>query len=315
LDILIIKPSSFGDIVHGLQAAQSIRRQLPGCRISWVVREIFFPLVRCCKAVDECFLFYRHRGVPGFCKLLWQVRRQQQFDVVFDMQGLARSGLIALAARADRKIGRSDGRELSALACRERIDLPSGGEEAHAVEILFQFLSAIGCEPVIHGPLEFRQPLIRSFNPEALEGGPLVIFPDSRRPEKQWPYFNGLVEALLENFLKIPVILAGSESMPDLGDFSGNEKLINLTGITAIDELVPLITKARLVIANDSGPMHLAAALGAPVLALFGPTDPARFGPFPLIKETNLVLTAPGGDLSKLTIDAVFEKVETILQG
>ena len=142
MDILIIKPSSFGDIVHGLQAAQSIRRQVPGCRISWVVREIFFPLVRCCEAVDECFLFYRHRGVPGFCQLLWQVRRQQQFDVVFDMQGLARSGLIALAARADRKIGRSDARELSALACRERIELPAGGEEAHAVEILFQFLSA-----------------------------------------------------------------------------------------------------------------------------------------------------------------------------
>lgn len=315
LDILIIKPSSFGDIVHGLQAAQSIRRQVPGCRISWVVREIFFPLVRCCEAVDECFLFYRHRGVPGFGKLLWQVRRRQQYDVVFDMQGLARSGLIALAAHSERKIGRTDARELSAMACNERITLPDAGNEAHAVEILFQFLPAIGCQPVIHGPLEFRQPVIRSFHPELLKGGPVVIFSESRRPEKQWPYFMNLVGGLIEKFPEIPVILAGSESMPHIGDYSDNEKLNNLAGITAIDELVPLISKARLVIANDSGPMHLAAALGTPVLALFGPTDPNRFGPFPLIKESNHVLTAPGGDLSKLAIDTVFERVETILQG
>ncbi len=301
--------------MHGLQAAQSIRQQMPGCRISWVVREIFYPLVRSCRAVDECFLFHRHRGVPGFCKLLWQVRRGQQFDVVFDMQGLARSGLMALAARAERKIGRTDARELSALACNERITFPEAGKEAHAVEILFQFLPAIGCDPVIRGPLEFRRPVIRSFDPEALEGDPVVIFFESRRPEKQWPYFMSLVETLINKFPKIPVILAGSETVQDMGGFSDNKKLINLMGITAIDELVPLISKARLVIANDSGPMHLATAIGTPVLALFGPTDPKRFGPFPLINESNHVLTARGGDLSKLTMDVVFEKIETILQG
>ena len=316
LDILIIKPSSLGDIVHGLQLAQSIRRQMPGCRIFWVVREVFFPLVCSCQAVDECFLFYRDRGVGGFGKLLWQIRRQR-FDVVLDMQGLARSGLIALAAHAERKIGRADGRELSALACNERITLPEAGKEAHAVEILFQFLPALGCEPIIDGPLEFRQPVIRSFDPEALEGEPVVIFLESRRAEKQWPlpYFMSLIETLIEKFPKIPVILAGSETLEDMGEFSGNENLNNLMGITAIDELVPLISKARLVIANDSGPMHLAAAIGTPVLALFGPTDPKRFGPFPLIKESNHILTALGGDLSKLTVDAVLEKVETILAG
>ena len=316
MDILIIKPSSLGDIVHGLQAAQSIRRQMPDCRISWVVREVFYPLVRSCQAVDECFLFYRHRGVAGFGKLLWQIRRQR-FDVVLEMQGLARSGLIALAAHAERKIGRTDARELSALACNERITLPEAGKEAHAVEILFQFLPAMGCEPVIHGPLEFHQPVIRSFDPVALEGKPVVIFLESRRAEKQWPlpYFMNLVETLMEKFPKIPVILAGSEAMPDMGGFSRNENLINLVGITAIDELVPLISKARLVIANDSGPMHLAAAIGTPALALFGPTDAKRFGPFPLIRETNHILRARGGDLSKLTVDAVLEKVETILAG
>ncbi len=314
MDILIIKPSSLGDIVHGLQAAQAIRRQMPDCRISWVVREVFFPLVRSCQAVDECFLFYRHRGVAGFGKLLWQIRRQR-FDVVLEMQGLARSGLIALATHAERKIRRTDARELSALACNERITLPEAGKEAHAVEILFQFLPAIGCEPVIHGPLEFRQPVIRSFDPEALEGEPVVIFLENRREEKQWPYFMSLVETLTEKYPKIPIILAGSETMQNMGDLSGNENLNNLMGITAIDELIPLISKARLVIANDSGPMHLAAAIGTPVLALFGPTDPKRFGPFPLIKESNHILTARGGDLSKLTVDAVFEKVETILSG
>ncbi len=312
LDILIIKPSSFGDIIHGLQAAQSIRRQLPGCRISWVVREIFYPLVRSCEAVDECFIFNRHRWLTGFGKLLWEVRREP-FDVVLDMQGLARSGLIALAARADRKIGRFDARELSALACRERIELPAGGKGSHAVEILFQFLPAIGCEPMIHGPLEFRHPVIRCFDPELLEGGPLVIFPDSRRPEKQWPYFDGLVVALLEEFPDTPIVLAGSSEIS--GNFapSRDGRLRNLIGLTAIDELIPVVSKARLVIANDSGPMHLAAAIGTPVLALFGPTDPERYGPFPLIKVTNQVLSAPDGDLAKLEIETVLDEIESIL--
>jgi ADP-heptose:LPS heptosyltransferase len=108
--LLVIKPSSLGDIVHGLQVVQILAKARPEVRISWVVRERFAGLVKAAPFVKETIIFRRRDGWPAFWKLLCDLRRRQ-FDAVWDMQGLLRSAVMTAAARAPAKWGRPDARE------------------------------------------------------------------------------------------------------------------------------------------------------------------------------------------------------------
>ena len=155
-EILIIKPSSLGDIVHGLQVAASLKAQVRHLRISWVVREIFAPIVRACTAVDEVFIFERGGGAKGFLRLTRELRRRR-YDWVFDFQGLLRTGLLTSRVHADRKVGRSDAREFSGVFYTERVPLPEQGRRSHALEILLQFCPVLGAKPELAGELEFRE--------------------------------------------------------------------------------------------------------------------------------------------------------------
>jgi heptosyltransferase I len=139
------------------------------------------------------------------------------------------------------------------------------------------------------------------------------MFRDSRRPEKNWPGFDELTRALLARPGDLRVVWAGTQRHP-LADWARAEtRFADLCGQTRVDELPQLLAAADLVVANDSGPMHLAAAMGRPVLALFGPTDPAQFGPYPPGRPGNSVLVAPDGDLGRLAPDVVARAVEDAL--
>jgi ADP-heptose:LPS heptosyltransferase len=118
-EMLIIKPSALRDIVHGLQVATSIKAQRPEWRISWIVRDIFSPLVRSCAAVDQIYVFRREGGLRGFWHLMREVR-QKKFDLVLDLQGLLRTGLMTQWSRGRRKVGRADAREGAGFFYREK---------------------------------------------------------------------------------------------------------------------------------------------------------------------------------------------------
>jgi ADP-heptose:LPS heptosyltransferase len=311
-ELLIIKPSSLGDIVQGLQVATSLKAQRPDLRISWVVREMFAPLVRACEAVDHVYVFERAGGAKGFLRLTREIRRTA-FDTVFDFQGLLRTGLMTSRAIAAHKIGRSDAREGAGLFYQQRAPLPPDGRKSHAVDILLQFLPFLGAQPVLRGHLRFRESgsLPLKFTEGRSGARPIVIFPDSRRPEKRWGGFKQLTELLLrepsgERAGKI--IWAGSNYLPDRGAFPAG-RFLNLTGNTSLVSLPALIGRADWVITNDSGPMHLAAALGARTVGIFGPTDPRLFGPYPLSAPTNFVIQAPVGDLRLLTAKDVYGRI------
>ena len=310
-DILVIKPSSLGDIVHGLQVAESLRSQSPNCRITWVVGDQFAPLVRACPTVDDYLVYERHGGLRKFFRLLTHIRKRK-FDIVIDFQGLARSAAMTLAARAERKLGRSDAREGAALAYREKAPFPQTGAEAHALEILLQFLPLLDCRAELRGQLQFNIDAPMNFDADLLERRPVILFPESRRPEKEWGGFVPLTSRLLQEYPEIDIVLAGSASQEDLPDLPEG-RLTNLFGKTGLDELAVLVSGARLVVANDSGPLHLAAALKVPVIGLFGPTSPERFGPYPLDSDPNHVIRAPQGDLSRLTLDTVYEAIASSL--
>ena len=307
-ELLIIKPSSLGDIVHGLQVATSLKAQVSGLRISWVVREIFAPIVRACEAVDKVYVFERNAGAKGFIKLTKELRKTK-FDYVFDMQGLLRTGLMTSRTIAEHKVGRSDAREWSGVFYNEKVPLPEDGKRSHALDILLQFCPVLGAKPELKGTLRFRE--IDSLNLKFAQGRggekPIVMFVDSRRAEKTWGGFKQLTELILRDDKRHKVIWAGSNYVHDRGSYPAAQ-FVNLTGNTSLVSLPALIKRADWVIANDSGPMHLAAALGIRVVGIFGPTDPRLFGPYPLRSPSNVVVQAPVGDLRMLSAKDVYTR-------
>ena len=154
--LLIIKPSSLGDIVHGLQVATSLKAQCEGLRISWVVRDIFAPIVRASTAVDQVYIFERNSGAKGFLRLTKELRKTK-FDYVFDFQGLLRSGLITSRMHAPRKVGRSDAREMAGIFYNEQVPLPPDGKRSHALDILLQFCPVLGAKAELRETLKFRE--------------------------------------------------------------------------------------------------------------------------------------------------------------
>jgi len=160
------------------------------------------------------------------------------------------------------------------------VPLPPEGRRSHAVDILLQFCPVLGAKPELRGTLKFRE--IDTLNLSFAEGRggtkPIVMFPDSRRAEKRWNGFKQLTELILRSDRSRKVIWAGSDAVADRGAFQPAQ-FLNLTGNTSLVSLPALIKRAEWVISNDSGPMHLAAALGVRTLGIFGPTDPRLFGP------------------------------------
>jgi heptosyltransferase-1 len=310
IELLIIKPSSLGDIIHGLQVATSLKAQRDDLRISWVVREIFAPIVRACVAIDEVFVFERAAGAKGFLRLTKELRKKT-FDYVFDFQGLLRTGLMTSRTKAKKKFGRSDAREMSTLFYDERVPLPPEGKRSHALEILLQFCPVLGAKPELRGALKFRE--VENLNlrfADARGGGkPILMFPDSRRAEKCWGGFKQLTELILKEGKNRKVVWAGSNYVHDRSGYPP-EQFFNLTGNTSLVSLPALIQRADWVIANDSGPMHLAAALGVRVLGIFGPTDARLFGPYPPNAPGNVVVQAPVGDLKLLSAKEVYSRFQ-----
>lgn len=305
--LLVIKPSSLGDIVHGLQVIQMVARRLPECRITWVARDRFAPLVEAAPFVHEVIHFQRKKGLRGLLDVM-KTLRVRRFDAVWDMQGLLRSGLMALAARSAVKWGRNDGREGAGLFSR-KVRMPAGQGPHHAIPVLLEFARTLGIEDDVAIPLELRPGpdcAWKSF----FEGDPrrnFVIFTDSRGAEKEWPKFSQLTKLILDRLPGSRVAwCAGSPATPDFPVPDG--RFLNLTGCP-FDEMIELARQPSVFIGNDSGPMHLSAAVGNRVLAIFGPTSPARFGPWPPGSPRTASVVAPQGNLADLTPEAVFEAV------
>lgn len=312
MNILILKPSSLGDIINGLQVAQSIKEQLPGCHIDWVVRDRFAPIVSQCNVIDTIFLFNRRKGLRSFIRLLKEIRKKE-YDYVLDFQGLARTGVMTYFARGKYKLGRSDARELSFFAYDKRVPLPASGKMSHAVDILLQFLPEMGLKGELLGTLRFNSHSLEAIDVR-LKGSvsPIVMIPNSRQARKEWGGFVELARKILEHYGDQLVVWDSHMANNTLG-LEAYEHFINVSGKTSIEDMISLVAGARLVIANDSGPMHLAAAMGRPILGLFGPTASHRFGPYPLSRGSNHVLEAPGGDLGELSVESVFQAVKKIL--
>jgi heptosyltransferase I len=313
-ELLIIKPSALRDIAHGLQVASSIKAQRPEWRISWIVRDIFSPLVRACAAVDQVYVFRRQDGPRAFLRLMREVRLKE-FDLVLDLQGLLRTGLMTKWARGKRKVGRADAREGAGFFYGETVALPAAGRQSHVVEILLQFCTTVGAEARLAGPVTFRElgPLSLGFMAPLRGQRPVLMFPDSGEDRKRWHGYGQLTAQMIRESGR-KVVWAGNHYLPCREAFPDGT-FLNLTGNTSLTSLPALLQKADWVIANDSGPMHLAAAMGLKTIALFGPTDPRQFGPYPVKSPTNYVIQSPVADLALLSAKEVFYLFKRIESG
>ena len=302
--LLVIKPSSLGDIVHALQVVQTLARERPDCRITWVVRERFAGLVQAAPFVHEVVIFRRRDGWRAFLRLLRQLRGRE-FDAVWDMQGLLRSGLMTAAARAPLKWGRRDAREGSGLFYNRRVDAPAGPGPHHALAILLPFLATAGVAPRLEFPLTLRPDVAYPW--QGFFAGDsrntFVIFTDSRGAEKEWPRFDELTALIFQSLPGSKVAwCAGKPAEPKVPVPA--DRFLNLTGCP-MDQMIALVRQPATFVGNDSGPMHLSAASGNRVLAIFGPTSPLRFGPYPLSNPKHQAVESPDGQLARLEPAAV----------
>lgn len=286
-NILIIKPSAIGDIVHALPVLALVRRKWPQAKISWLASTACATLLDGHPDLNEVIRFDRRFfgegwrnplaaiGLLGFFRAL----RRRRFDLVIDLQGLFRSGMLAAASGAPVRIGPAEARELGWLFYTHRAT--TGFPLGHAVERNLAVAAALGLG---RSPLEFRLATTASDRQrvDALiaPGERFAVFlPGTNWDTKRWPAqkFAALVRPLREQYGLASVVAGGAADGDLASQIPGS---IDLTGKTNLRELVALLQRADLVIANDTGPMHIAAALGRPLVSIYGPTSPDRTGPF-----------------------------------
>ncbi len=315
--ILIIKPSAIGDVVHGLVVLAALRRRFPAAEIGWLVTPACAGIVEGHPMLDEVIRFDRRRYGRAWKNPaeVWRMHRffkelrRRRFDWVVDLQGLFRSGYIAWRSGAPVRVGFANAREMGWMFYTHRVELPTG--EMHAVDRYSAVATAMGCDG---GEPSFPMAITEADRAAArtLAGGMgryAVLLPGTNWATKRWPAerFGELVRPLGERF-GLSCVLAGSPDERELCEralsaaapAAGIAPPINLAGATTLARLAALIESADLVIANDSGPMHMAVALGRPLVTLFGPTNPNRTGPHRR-PETVVRLDVPCGPCYRRT--------------
>ncbi len=323
-NILLIKPSSLGDIVMTLPALSMLRRSFPRAKISWLVRPEFAPILEGHPHLDEIILFDRKSLGKAWCRpdafrqLVDLIRhlRGSRFDAVLDLQGLFRTASLAWLSGCRKRCGPIWRHELAHHFYTTKI--PPRMEWVHVIDYYAKLIEAIGGSDL---RVEFVLPekpaaaasardlLQRSLKCEvsnvksqaragAVEGEAsdfkthtsnfkpsyAVIIPGSAQVSKCWPAdrFAALADRLASEHGLTVVATGGKSESPMIERIGSLAKhpIANLAGQTSLPELVEVLRGARLVVSNDTGPGHIAAVLGRPLVMMFSWSNPLRVGPY-----------------------------------
>jgi heptosyltransferase-1 len=284
--VLIVKPSAIGDVVHALPVLKLLKDRWPAAKFSWLVTPACSGILDGHPLLHEVIRFdrktygrnwWKPSGLGSLLQFAADLR-SRRFDIAIDLQGLFRSGWLTFQSGAPVRIGLSDAREMSTLFYTRRIAVPRG-ENVHAIDRYLRVAESLGAG---RGAVDF--PFAdtvgdHAFIAERTPSRYALMFPGTNWPTKRWPVekFSELAKQLRERFNLPSVVGGGPEEQELAGQIPGT---LNLAGKTTLNQLVALIRRAELVVSNDSGPMHIAAALGKPLVAPFGPTNPFRTGPY-----------------------------------
>ncbi len=324
---LIILLGSLGDVARGLALASSLKRNLAQSKITWLVEPACKDLVAIHPAIDEVLVFERGQGLRALADL-YKTLRGKSFDLVLDLQRHLKSGIFSLMSGAKRRIGfnRSDAKEFNWLFNTEQIE--AFGESISKLEHYLKFVDWLGLErtPIDFGLQSFPA---KSYLPSELKVADLryiALVLGSRWQSKDWPEdsYRKLIEKLIAG-CELPIVLMGDrrQAQPALRLQSAlpSDKLINLAGKTSLLQLMAVLKSALCCLGPDSGPGHLAAALGTPYVSLFGPTPVSRVVPYgaeSLVLKSKLVCSpcsrklCPGLDslcMKLISPEAAYEKL------
>ncbi len=267
-----------GDVIHALPAAASLKHSFPGARVTWVVEPRWAPLLEANPSIDRLVLL-RRESAAGLLES-WRELRAEPYDFAIDFQGLLKSALTAACARPRRIVG------FDASQCRERAaalcySARMAARAVHVVDRNLELAAFAGASEILPVfPLPQGAP-----EGELPPGAFALASPLAGWRSKQWPpeHYAALARRLRRE-LDLPLVM----NLPAAGAMQIEGAHAHISGLPG---LIDATRRAAAVIGVDSGPLHLAAALGKPGVAIFGPTDPARNGPY---GGSLRVLRAPG---------------------
>jgi heptosyltransferase-1 len=267
LRILVVRLGAMGDILHALPAVASLKRSFPASHLTWAVEPRWAPLLEENPTVDRVVGIRRENAHNLLAS--WRELRENSYDIALDFQGLIKSGLVAAAARPGRTLGfdRSQVREGPAALFYSQSVLT---RSAHVVDRNLELAAAAGATRVMHEfPLPAGKPEGELPASDFILASPLAGW-----KSKQWPleHYRELARMLRELGLALVLNLPASIALEPIEGAA-----VHYSGLPG---LIHATRRAAGIVGVDSGPMHLAASLGKPGVALFGPTDPVRNGPY-----------------------------------
>lgn len=293
MNILVVKLSAIGDVVHALPVSYAIKESFPDAHLTWAVEPPAYDILADNPYIDEILLFEKKkfRSLSGFARNFFPLRKRLEaggFDVALDLQGLAKSAAIAFFSGARLRLGTANMREMSGSISRPVAGENSGG---HIVERYLDVAREMGCRvDEVKFPLVISQRDSSSAREllaaEGVRDGAryAVLAPGANWPNKRWPTrFFAKIAAWLYDEKIIPVIVGSGLLDESLAaDIVSQNEIppVNLVGRTNLKELAFVIEGACLTLGGDTGSVHMAAALLSPAVMLMGPTDANRNGPY-----------------------------------
>lgn len=326
--ILIVKPSALGDVVHSMPFLNAMSKRFPDAQIDWVIAKGLHPLLEKHPMINKLWIIDKKnwkklshlRMTLKELKELSENLKNEKYDLVIDLQGLMRSGIITRMTRSEYRLGFKNAREGANIFYTHKI--PSEWSKMHAIDRYMKLAEAVGCD------IDKPEQCFTDFdeNPQVISELPdnyIVIAPSAGKEANRWP-----AERFGELATKLPcsVVAISNKADKHIVDkvvAASNGKVISLAGKTSIMEMAAVIKKAKFVISNDTGPMHIAAALKIPVFALFGPANPDKTGPYGAI-HTIISANAPCAPcyrkkkcnhwkcMESLSVDMVLEKINLV---
>ena len=324
----IVLLTGLGDVVHGLPIVNSIKQHEPGAHITWVVEPMPSGILRPHPSVDDVIVFHRKQGHRGVARLRRDMR-QRSFDITLNFNIYSKSIFPTLFSRAPRRIGFERGRAKNGVWLTANEHLPRA-PRAHTQDMFLEFLDVLAMP---RQPLQWLIPITESekaeqetFFLELLDKPIIGVVVASANQKKDWTAerYPALVDALVEKF-NAHVLLLGERDQDIAKRIMSEARHTPVWALgDSIRRLVWLIDGCNLIIAPDTGPVHIARALEVPVIGLYGHTNPWRVGPYRKYQDLWIDRYTDGapdpsnftpklGRMESITVGDVVEKVRYAL--
>lgn len=294
MNILIVKLSAIGDVIHALPVSYALRKKYPTAHITWVVEPTAYEIVKHNPCVDEVILFQKKafktfKGFKQNFKPFYKLLHRRKYDISIDLQGLFKSMAVVLTANAKKKIGYVDMREGSNLISKT---IKGPHFNGHIVDRYLDTVKYLGCDTDnIIFPLKNTAEEINYVNNLLMDSQidddtPFIVFAvGTNWVNKCWSTKNFAILSDLLSKHSIKTVLIGfgkndEQKALEITRQNTSNNIVNLVGKTSLMQTAALIKKAKAVVGGDTGNLHLAAALNIPAIMLMGPTDPNRNGPY-----------------------------------